>query len=84
MLLLWRWVMPNYGLYTEKAQELAEAEGFDDPIQLCKEVFNSGLIPGICTSCDYTTLVEPDQDKGYCEFCETQTVVSLMVLLEII
>jgi hypothetical protein len=33
---------------------------------------------GICKqySCDYTTEVEPDQDEGWCPFCETRSVES--------
>lgn len=36
---------------------------------------------GGCKSCGYTTNVEPDQDQGWCEECETSTVVSIHCLL---
>jgi hypothetical protein len=41
---------------------------------------------GICTNpgCDYTTTVEPDQSKGFCEVCGTPTVKSCLVLAGII
>ena len=36
---------------------------------------------GGCSDCGYTTTVEPDQDKGWCEECETNTVSSIHCLL---
>tara|TARA_R110000744_G_scaffold196160_1_gene315353 strand:- start:15728 stop:15961 length:234 start_codon:yes stop_codon:yes gene_type:complete len=36
---------------------------------------------GGCKSCGYTTNVEPDQDEGWCEECETSTVVSIHCLI---
>ena len=39
---------------------------------------------GICPECHYSTVVEPDQCAGYCEHCKTNTVVSCLVLAEII
>jgi len=41
---------------------------------------------GICTNdgCDYTTDVEPDQDRGWCEVCGTNLVKSAPVLAGII
>ena len=34
--------------------------------------------------CDYTTEMEPDQEKGYCEACGGNTVVSVLVLAGLI
>ena len=44
------------------------------------------VCPGICmnSGCDYTVEVEPDQDRGYCERCGTQTVKAALVLAGII
>ena len=41
---------------------------------------------GICVNkdCNYTTEVEPDQDQGYCEICNTNTVKYCLVLAGII
>jgi hypothetical protein len=42
------------------------------------------VVPGICCSgsfiCDYTCDVEPDSDKGWCEECCKQSVVSCLRL----
>ena len=70
----------------DKAQQLAESEGYDDPITLAEDVAFDSVTPGICMNedCDYTTETEPDSSTGHCEVCETQTVCGIMVLLEII
>jgi hypothetical protein len=36
------------------------------------------------TGCHYTTEVEPDQSRGYCEVCGTQTVKAALILAGII
>ena len=66
-----------------KLEELANSEGMDVEEMLEQAVIDS-VVPGICMNCDYITGVEPDQDKGYCEFCNTQTVQSCLVLANII
>lgn len=65
-----------------KLQELASIEGFDDPIEMLEEAVMDSVCPGICMNagCDYTTEVEPDQSRGWCEICETPTVKSAMML----
>ena len=70
----------------EKLQTLTDSEGFDDPLTMVEEFFNEGTVPGICMNddCDYTAHYEPDQDRGWCELCGTNTVKSAMVLLGII
>ena len=42
--------------------------------------------PAICMNegCEYTAEMEPDQDRGFCEVCETNTMVSALVLAGII
>lgn len=73
-------------LVDEKIRILTEIEGYDDPIELCEEVFNDGCCPGICMNedCESTYSYEPDQDRGWCEECQTNTVKSLMILLGVI
>jgi hypothetical protein len=41
---------------------------------------------GICTNpdCNYTTEVEPDQTGGWCEECDERSVVSALILAQII
>ena len=68
--------------------ELLRDEGFDpaDPDSvdefLRMATFDEfpGGVPAICESCGYSTMYEPDQDRGWCEECNTQTVVSGLVL----
>ena len=66
-----------------KLEQLAQSEGMDVETMLEQAVIDS-VVPGICMNCDYTTGVEPDQDKGFCEMCNTQTVQSCLVLANII
>ena len=40
--------------------------------------------PGICTECGYTTEMEPDQQAGWCECCETNTVKAGLILAGLI
>ena len=44
------------------------------------------VVPGICMNagCTYSSEVEPDQRKGWCEECETTSVTSALVLAGII
>ena len=66
----------------DKGTELARAEGYSDKMSLIKQVYLSSIVPGICVKddCSYTKDVEPDQDRGYCEVCNTQTVESILIL----
>jgi len=34
--------------------------------------------------CDYTAEMEPDQEEGYCEACGGNTMVSALVLAELV
>jgi len=42
--------------------------------------------PAICMNdgCDYTAEMEPDQDRGWCEACGTNTVASALILAGLI
>jgi len=68
-----------------KLEKLAEIEGTDD-FEMLVEASLDSVVPGICTNkdCDYTCSVEPDQDRGFCENCQTQTVKSCLILAELI
>lgn len=55
--------------------------------QLTKMMARDNLGPGICTNvgCDFTCEeIESDQESGYCEKCGNQTLVSILVLSELI
>jgi hypothetical protein len=69
-----------------KLNELVESEGFDTLEELLAAVITDSVSPGICMTegCSYTTEVEPDQREGWCEVCDKGTVVSALVLAEII
>jgi hypothetical protein len=69
-----------------KLKQLAEAEGFSDPLDLLENAVTDSVVTGICTNdgCDYTCDVEPDSTSGYCENCGTNTVSSCLVLAGVI
>lgn len=65
-----------------KLDTLAEIEGFDDPMEMIETYIMDSVAPAICVNegCDYCTEMEPDQDRGWCEECETNTVQSCFIL----
>lgn len=70
----------------DKLQELTEIYGFEDPLNFLEDYITDSICPGICENeeCDYTTEVEPDCTSGWCEECQSNTVVSGMILAGII
>ena len=70
----------------DKIQILCDENGYNSAEQLAEDYMNDGVVPGICMNddCDFTAEYEPDQDKGWCEICETNSVFSLYVLMGII
>jgi hypothetical protein len=70
----------------QKLTTLLEIEGYESLEEMAEAVFSDSVSPGICTndSCDYTTEVEPDQDRGWCEVCGTNTVKSVLMLAGLI
>lgn len=68
-----------------KFENLLEIEGLDEDAFLEQAIADS-VVPGICMNhgCNYTREVEPDQSRGFCEECQTQTVKSGLVLRGII
>ena len=68
----------------EKLKALALSYGYDNPMDMIERAVFDGTCPAVCLNCDYTTDMEPDQTEGYCEKCQTSTVVSCMVLAGII
>ena len=69
-----------------KLQKLADSEGHESIDNLLHAAAYDCVVPSICTApgCDYTTEMEPDQDRGYCEACGGQTVQSCLVLARVI
>jgi len=70
----------------DKLKRLADSEGHDTVMALLEAAMFDSVSPGICTNpgCDYTTEVEPDQEKGWCESCNEGTVASALVLAGLI
>jgi hypothetical protein len=70
--------MKRFGL-----KALLEIEGLTFE-EMAENSLMDGTCPGICRRCGYTTEVEPDQGRGWCEECEANTVVSGLVLAGLI
>ncbi len=70
----------------KKLAELAKSEGYDDPLEFLGAYQIDSVVPGICMTdgCKYTTGVEPDQSAGWCEECDKGTVMSCLILADII
>jgi hypothetical protein len=73
------------------ADKLSRLSGMADQYgvtleEMLGEAVFDGISPGICVNdgCDYTTDVEPDQDRGWCEVCRTNTVQSALILAGLI
>lgn len=68
-----------------KLGELAYACGMSVD-ELLESAAIDCVVPGICTNngCDFTADYEPDQDAGWCDECDTGTVVSALVLAGVI
>ena len=66
-----------------KLHQLADDWGFHEPTDMLESYLWEGTMPAICMNkgCDYSTEYEPDQDKGWCESCSTNTVTSAAVLM---
>ena len=73
-------------LSQQKLKKLAEIEGYDDDVALIADAATDSVCPAICMNegCDYVTEMEPDQDRGWCESCGTNSLKSALVLSGII
>lgn len=72
----------------EKLNKLMEWEGYgiSELTSFIHDCCSDSLVPGICmnSECEFTTYYEPDQGEGYCDLCQTNTVVSALILLGVI
>jgi hypothetical protein len=68
--------------------KLLAAEGYKDITELAQEALlgSRAGTPSICMNegCDYTCAMEPDQEEGWCEECGTNSMISGLVLGEVI
>ncbi len=71
---------------SKKLMKLCEIEGYDNPYDLMQAVMTDSVSPAICMTegCDYTAEMEPDQREGYCEACGGNTMMSALVLADLI
>jgi hypothetical protein len=69
-----------------KLMKLSEIEGFESLDDLLQAAATDSVCPAIFMTegCDYTAEMEPDQDRGFCEECGGNTVVSALVLAGLI
>jgi hypothetical protein len=68
-----------------KLRRLSEAEGYVNVDELVAAAASDSVSPAICCNpenpeCDYTAEMEPDQDRGWCEECQSGTMVSALRL----
>jgi hypothetical protein len=65
-----------FDLSQPKFKKLVEIEGYDDPYEFLADASFDSVCPAICVNdgCDYTAELEPDQDRGWCEACGTNSM----------
>lgn len=69
-----------------KLMMLCEAEGFATIDDLFALAVSDCVCPAICMTegCDHIAPMESDQDQGYCEKCGGNTMVSALILADLI
>lgn len=69
-----------------KLRTLIEAEGYATLDGLLNTIITDSVCPAICsnTDCDFMCEMEPDQTRGWCEECSTNTMQSALVLAGVI
>ncbi|SMD02415.1 MULTISPECIES: hypothetical protein [Primorskyibacter] len=67
-------------------ETLAETEGYTTTDALLEDSVFDSLCPAICTNpgCGYTSNLEPDQDRGWCEICSENSMKSALILAGLI
>lgn len=73
-------------LRRQKLAKLLKIEGYDDIADMAETVLSDAVSPAICCNpdCNYTCEMEPDQDRGWCDECRTNTMVAALILAELI
>jgi len=67
-----------------KLEALAKIEGYEDVDALLEAAATDSVSPGICMDCGHSTEVELDQDSGWCENCDRNSVKSALILAGLI
>ena len=72
----------------QKLAKLLAAEGFTDITELAQEALlgSAAGTPSICMNegCNYICEMELDQEEGWCDECGTNSMMSGLVLAELI
>jgi hypothetical protein len=81
--------MTVLSLDNQKLDALCAIEGYDTVDALLSATVVDSISPAICVNpdnprCDFTCEMEPDQDRGWCEVCGTNTVKSALILAGVI
>lgn len=71
---------------SKKLRRVANALGYDHPLNLLHRYLDKEIVPGICTNeiCDCVTNVAAAEEIGHCPSCDTYTVASILVIAGII
>jgi hypothetical protein len=71
---------------TSKLAKLLEIKGYSNITELAEAVVGDSVSPAICMNedCNYTCEMEPDQDRGWCDECRTNSMKSALVLATLI
>jgi hypothetical protein len=71
---------------TYALKRLMQLEGFTNEMEMLEKATIDSVVPGICMNkgCTFTCETEPDQEEGYCEACDTNTVKSCLILAHLI
>ena len=64
--------------------ELVQQVMDDYGLESIEDILLDSTVPAVCKYCKYTTDLEPDCTNGYCENCNKQSMVSVLVLLGMI
>ena len=69
-----------------KLQKLLEMEGYTSITELLAACITDSVSPAICMNegCNHTAELEPDQDRGFCEECRTNSMKPTPVLAGVI
>ena len=78
--------MSTLTLEEQKLARLIEIEGYESVEALLQAVIGDSVSPAICMNddCDYTCEMEPDQRRGWCDECRTNTMKAAPILAGII
>lgn len=69
-----------------KLMKLCDQRGFEHLDDLLLAALLNSACPAICMTegCDHMAEMEPDQNQGFCDACGGNTVVSALVLADLI